>query len=230
MDNNYENIVPWNGANDTGKDVRLKLERNFKKIGVNFEELVKVLSDKISKIDDDEVSGITHFLNGIKVGDTIIDWDSENKALRINESVYSIKGISALGSGPTGEGVGLTEEILADWLINNGYIKGKNLRALTDTSGNIIETKTAYLERVPKTDRYIGLEVVLKAEASDTTYTKFAFKNGIENYDFIGVEYFIDIKNYLYDGLDYEGDDKALSARQGKTLRDMIGHWISGTY
>ena len=39
MDNNYENIVPWNGANDTGRDVRLKLQRNFAKIVVNFQEL-----------------------------------------------------------------------------------------------------------------------------------------------------------------------------------------------
>ena len=23
MNNNFENIIPWNGANDTGKDVRL---------------------------------------------------------------------------------------------------------------------------------------------------------------------------------------------------------------
>ena len=29
MDNNYENIVPWNGANDTGRDVRLKLQKKF---------------------------------------------------------------------------------------------------------------------------------------------------------------------------------------------------------
>ena len=39
MDNTYENIVPWNGANDTGFDVRKKLERNFDKIKANFVEL-----------------------------------------------------------------------------------------------------------------------------------------------------------------------------------------------
>ena len=43
MDNNYENIVPWNGANDTGRDVRLKLQRNFSKIGINF--LMQILKE-----------------------------------------------------------------------------------------------------------------------------------------------------------------------------------------
>ena len=40
MDNKYENIVPWNGANDTGWDVRMKLKRNFSGIATNFLELV----------------------------------------------------------------------------------------------------------------------------------------------------------------------------------------------
>ena len=40
MDNKYENIIPWNGANDTGRDVRMKLERNFSRIAANFSELV----------------------------------------------------------------------------------------------------------------------------------------------------------------------------------------------
>ena len=44
MDNLYENIIPWNGANDTGKDVRLKLERNFAKIGLNFNEVLGKLA------------------------------------------------------------------------------------------------------------------------------------------------------------------------------------------
>ncbi|MEG1007491.1 MAG: hypothetical protein RSO15_14630, partial [Bacteroides sp.] len=39
MNNDYENIVPWNGGNDTGRDVRLKLERNFEKVSSNFKEV-----------------------------------------------------------------------------------------------------------------------------------------------------------------------------------------------
>lgn len=79
MDNNYENIVPWNGANDTGRDVRLKLQRNFAKIGVNFQELdgkfttvddlfdliAQELDKKLSKVDSDTAAELITFLKGI---------------------------------------------------------------------------------------------------------------------------------------------------------------------
>ena len=41
MDTNFEQIVPWNGAQDTGRDVRLKWKRNFDKIAAVLEELIK---------------------------------------------------------------------------------------------------------------------------------------------------------------------------------------------
>lgn len=41
MNIEFEYIVPWNGIKDTGKDVRLKLERNFKKVISAFDELEK---------------------------------------------------------------------------------------------------------------------------------------------------------------------------------------------
>ena len=79
MDNNYENIVPWNGANDTGRDVRLKLQRNFAKIGVNFQELdgkfttvddlfdliAQELDKKLSKVDSDTAAELITFFKGI---------------------------------------------------------------------------------------------------------------------------------------------------------------------
>lgn len=43
MDNEFENIVPWNGAKDTGRDVRLKWQRNFERIKANFEEVLKLI-------------------------------------------------------------------------------------------------------------------------------------------------------------------------------------------
>ena len=46
MDTNFEQIIPWNGENDTGKDVRLKWQRNFDRIKANFEEL----SDLFEKV------------------------------------------------------------------------------------------------------------------------------------------------------------------------------------
>lgn len=78
MDNNYENIVPWNGANDTGKDVRQKLERNFNKIGANFNELdsgqnallelldeiTALANTKLSKTEADAAKELITFLGG----------------------------------------------------------------------------------------------------------------------------------------------------------------------
>ncbi len=39
MDYQFENIIPWNGEHDTGYDARMKLQRNFERIKSNFEEL-----------------------------------------------------------------------------------------------------------------------------------------------------------------------------------------------
>lgn len=72
MDNKYENIVPWNGAQDTGRDVRLKLERNFAKIGLNFDEVVKTLEKKLSKSEPDTATDIIAFLKGLKINDKLI--------------------------------------------------------------------------------------------------------------------------------------------------------------
>ena len=71
FDTDFENIVPWNGANDFGRDVRLKWERNFEKIKVNFLEIIDfVLSYDnryIRKDQEDETQFLTKFLGGIKV-------------------------------------------------------------------------------------------------------------------------------------------------------------------
>lgn len=45
LNTDFENIVPWNGANDFGRDVRLKWERNFEKIKINFLELITALTE-----------------------------------------------------------------------------------------------------------------------------------------------------------------------------------------
>ena len=81
MDNKYENIVPWNGVQDTGRDVRLKWERNFGRIGLNFEEVMAKFSDtddlfvliaeelekKLSKDKPDSTDHLTGFNVGITI-------------------------------------------------------------------------------------------------------------------------------------------------------------------
>ena len=71
FDTDFENIVPWNGANDFGRDVRLKWERNFEKIKVNFLEIIDFVLNYdnryIRKDQEDETQFLTKFLGGIKV-------------------------------------------------------------------------------------------------------------------------------------------------------------------
>lgn len=45
MDNQFENITPWNGEHDTGYDARMKLQRNFERIKSNFEEVAEALKE-----------------------------------------------------------------------------------------------------------------------------------------------------------------------------------------
>ena len=80
MDNSFENIIPWNGANDTGRDVRLKWERNFAKIGLNFAELAgkfttvdemfdliaEELTNRIRKDQPDTAAELITFIKGLK--------------------------------------------------------------------------------------------------------------------------------------------------------------------
>lgn len=73
FDTSFEDITPWNGAYDTGKDVRMKWLRNFKKIRKNFEDLFEKV---ISGIDDrylhkdrpDQTEFLVKFLKGLEAG------------------------------------------------------------------------------------------------------------------------------------------------------------------
>lgn len=77
MDNEFENIVPWNGAKDTGRDVRLKWQRNFERIKANFEELSELIGKVdinkfydtfIRKDQDDSTKFLVSFLAGAVFG------------------------------------------------------------------------------------------------------------------------------------------------------------------
>lgn len=138
MDNEFENIVPWNGANDTGKDVRLKWQRNFERIKANFEELLQL----IGKVDIQELSKFflrkdksdstdfaVQFNDGVKIGKSWIRWDEINNALYIigedgqsKVNFYSFGEVAAGGPGSSSGGGtgGLDENQLWAILANTG--------------------------------------------------------------------------------------------------------------
>ena len=73
MDTNFEQIIPWNGAQDTGRDVRLKWKRNFDKIAAAFAELLEAtagLDEKFLRKDrPDTAQAVITFLKGLTAGD-----------------------------------------------------------------------------------------------------------------------------------------------------------------
>ena len=61
----FENIIPWNGQNDTGRDVRLKWERNFGHIANNFKTLEEELRKLLRKDRNDKTEYLLEILGGI---------------------------------------------------------------------------------------------------------------------------------------------------------------------
>lgn len=78
LDLDFENIVPWNGQQDTGRDVRLKLERNWRKVVDAFNILLEYmvtadyLNDKYLRKDQpDTAKGEITFAEGLKTLDAL---------------------------------------------------------------------------------------------------------------------------------------------------------------
>lgn len=77
MDNQFENITPWNGEHDTGYDARMKLQRNFERIKSNFEEVAEALKEIsfeelakhfLRKDKDDSTTYLLKLLGGTVIG------------------------------------------------------------------------------------------------------------------------------------------------------------------
>ena len=70
----FEKIVPWNGQQDSGRDVRLKLDRNWKKVADAFNIVLNYISTAgldnkfLRKDQPDAAQEIITFLKGLLVG------------------------------------------------------------------------------------------------------------------------------------------------------------------
>jgi hypothetical protein len=85
---NFDNITPWNGQNDTGKDVRLKWQNNLEKITKNFQEIEK---NYLHGDVDATISSIFSFIKGIKINNkSLLDIiGSTDKTDASDDTVYS---------------------------------------------------------------------------------------------------------------------------------------------
>ena len=66
--NEFENIIPWDGEKDTGRDVRLKWERNFARIASNFSIIIEELRNCLRKDRPDSTNFLLSLLGGAKIG------------------------------------------------------------------------------------------------------------------------------------------------------------------
>lgn len=108
MDIEFEYIQPWNGANDTGRDVRLKWQRNFDKIKQNFSETETSINNLIAQLyaaftlhydDPDDAHHLT--------------------SIEANAGLWTESYLSALGQNPEAGGGGSTGGGLAGIKVNN---------------------------------------------------------------------------------------------------------------
>lgn len=73
LEYNYEKIIPWNGAQDTGRDARLKLDRNFAQVLRNLEKLIEYINASVDALHDvflhkdrpDQTDFLQKFLGGL---------------------------------------------------------------------------------------------------------------------------------------------------------------------
>lgn len=209
---------------------------------------IDVSGSYLRKDVEDTAAEQISFGKGIKIGNATLTWDAAAGALRISESVFSDKEVSAYGSGNSDVGGAASSlwelKDVSDSVFSSteGSVLQKvgnewvsrlfdhYRRGLTDSSGNIIESPEQYKLRVPKPLRYVGLSVTLRTNITDTTYTKYEFKDGIEDYDFVPVNYFIGIEDYIEDSFESTSTKKALSANKGRELYQLVTNIDSGTY
>ena len=101
MDTNFEQIVPWNGAQDTGRDVRMKWMRNFAKIASAFIEQGTKIEEWAGKIEEI-----------LKEQDNFLRKDKEDSTEFLISLLGGvlIKGLARFGEFVTGVSGGMIDE------------------------------------------------------------------------------------------------------------------------
>ncbi|KAA6326463.1 hypothetical protein EZS27_024439, partial [termite gut metagenome] len=123
MNNVYEQITPWNGASDTGRDVRLKWQRNFEKIRGNLNEVGLQIQDL-----DELIGMLADVLENyaIAAGEKYLRKDIEDTA---QELIYFLSGIDIEGETATDSLLVRKNAFFLDALssqeFTSGFLSGK---------------------------------------------------------------------------------------------------------
>ena len=81
-----------------------KLNAGLADVAKDLTEDSKVWNLVLRKDKEDETNFLIAFNKGLKIGDAIISWDSENGALKVSKSMYSEGAVSAMGIGNSSGG------------------------------------------------------------------------------------------------------------------------------
>lgn len=129
LDTEFESIIPWNGAHDTGYDVRMKWDRNFQRVKDSLYELIKYLDQNVSGLDD-------KFIHKDKI-------DQTNFLLKFGEFIDSMIAGKGAGIYPDGtaqfERVGIRGALIVKELIFNRWFAQE---------GNVTYSEAGTIERI----------------------------------------------------------------------------------
>lgn len=171
----FEKIIPWNGQQDTGRDVRLKLERNWQKVADAFNFLLSggYLDDRYLRKDRDERS------SG-KI--------SSDKGFEVGNYVAGISGAIIYKDVDTGQTVGEIDKLYIRMkayfetleIINTNSIGGKQILSPAGAVTCIgVEEKDAFY-RCYFLAEQDGTEVENRWRKDDQAYSKsFNVKAGV---------------------------------------------------
>lgn len=160
MDTSFEKIVPWNGAQDTGRDVRLKWERNFSRVASALTELAgddKKLSEAIDSI----LKELNNFLRK----------DKEDKTLHL---------LRLLGGIITNS---IVSEDFTTGALGSGFClkKDENGDSYLEVDRALFRKTVTFIELLIQSMRHVGGQIMLtpasmhcvKVEEYDTFYRCF---------------------------------------------------------
>lgn len=209
MDYEFEHIIPWNGEHDTGYDARMKLQRNFERIKANFGELEEWLS--WFYLDDD---GNLHTpLNFIGDKEVSAYGFGESGTPGEGEEGGSVTVIDNLDSTSTEAALSANQGRVLKELINANLHTHANKDVLDTITANMVTSwnqvvtdwnKAFYFD----TDGNLRVKLNLIGEHEVSAY-------GIGESSESGLI-------TIVDNLTSTRTDAALSANQGRILKEML--------
>ena len=153
MDNQFEQIVPWNGANDTGRDVRLKWQRNFERVKAGLQELLAELETQGGALDE-VIAELENFLRKDQPDSTpyLLTLLAGARFFRYVEGLAGGSGAAVVQDPETGktyleaDGARLREELVVPKITFNCVDVVSGDKANTFAFGTIREADTEAME------------------------------------------------------------------------------------